>query len=407
MNLKIDFKQIILKFGWLSLGIYSLFSIIALEYSYISLEKIPYFFFAISLGCAVNIFFQITKLSSKFNFLFSESIYLNLQLIIFCLTMSFAQGATNPFSYFLICFIIISAFSLSFSQHCVFILSCALNLFFLQAFTVLFFETPPAAESFYIFSYLTQWIVLLVSAIMSVIFKKLLIQKENQLKELQLKAFKMDNLKNTGAMLSGLCHELASPINAIRIQTDRLQRKLKNHNEIKSIEVIDDSLNDCEKVIRDLNYMQLENHSENIRNASLKNLVHESVNSWKQQNMESSLQFIIDIQENYQVICSPWNFIRSMIHFFDNSIEANSNSIKITATNKNRIIQLTIEDNGNGICQEVLNNFGQAFNTNKRTGNGLGLFSSKLMMEAIGGDLQIQNTINGAKVSMKLNEGIQ
>jgi C4-dicarboxylate-specific signal transduction histidine kinase len=100
---------------------------------------------------------------------------------------------------------------------------------------------------------------------------------------------------------------------------------------------------------------------------------------------------------------------KALLNLIHNSIEAmqtqNVNSRRITFTlssSKNKkYARLTIQDNGPGIKNEMLNRLFEPFNTDKSDGIGMGLSISRSLIEENGGQLVYEKN-DGPGATFKL-----
>jgi nitrogen fixation/metabolism regulation signal transduction histidine kinase len=85
------------------------------------------------------------------------------------------------------------------------------------------------------------------------------------------------------------------------------------------------------------------------------------------------------------------------INLLKNSIEATDNQkgkIKLSALRKNDKTVLTIEDNGKGIPQELMDQVFVPFFTTKEQGSGIGLSLAQQIMRLHGGNISVQSVPN-------------
>jgi two-component system, NtrC family, sensor histidine kinase HydH len=101
---------------------------------------------------------------------------------------------------------------------------------------------------------------------------------------------------------------------------------------------------------------------------------------------------------------------QAFLNIFINAIQAMPNggkiSVNIFPANGNVAIQ--IEDEGNGIETEIMEKIWNPFFTTKEKGTGLGLGIVKNLIEAHGGNLNIENRHEGgAQVTIQLPAGLE
>jgi PAS domain S-box-containing protein len=102
--------------------------------------------------------------------------------------------------------------------------------------------------------------------------------------------------------------------------------------------------------------------------------------------------------------CEPNQLKQLFINIIKNSIEAESKKITIAIGQKDKDhIQITIDDDGNGIEQERLERLGEPFYSSKEKGTGLGLTVSYKIIQSHGGDIHFDSRVNeGTKVTILL-----
>ncbi len=91
-----------------------------------------------------------------------------------------------------------------------------------------------------------------------------------------------------------------------------------------------------------------------------------------------------------------------LINILKNASEAfsvqNNRLIKLTAYNNDNLVMIDIEDNGDGIEPEALDNIFIPFYTTKKTGSGIGLSLSRQILQQHGGQLNVSSQVGKGTV---------
>ena len=110
---------------------------------------------------------------------------------------------------------------------------------------------------------------------------------------------------------------------------------------------------------------------------------------------DKGIRFVCHCQEGIR----PVNLDREKIHrvltnLIHNAIEASSkgDEVRLLVRHDKNIFQLVIEDEGEGIAEEHMDQIFQAFFTTKSQGTGLGLAITKQIVEQHGGKIKIKST---------------
>ena len=122
---------------------------------------------------------------------------------------------------------------------------------------------------------------------------------------------------------------------------------------------------------------------------------------------------IISPNEPIFVTGYPSEFSQVILNLLDNAKdillerEIKNPQITIETTVTNKLIQVSVEDNGEGIDEEIIDKiFNIYFSTKiEKGGSGLGLYMSKLIMESKKmGKIKASNTSHGAKFTISFNQ---
>ena len=110
---------------------------------------------------------------------------------------------------------------------------------------------------------------------------------------------------------------------------------------------------------------------------------------------------------NEPLINSSDEIIYSLGNIIQNAIEHARNSIDVNISWNKEFIFISIKDDGKGFTNEVLEEIGNPYISNKNNNNsmGLGIFIAKNLIENIGGNIKFYNEIHnlGSVVEISLN----
>ncbi len=211
---------------------------------------------------------------------------------------------------------------------------------------------------------------------------------------------KQDRLRALGSLAAGFSHEFASPLNTTKLRLERLKRNGTSESSSEDITEALASIESCEQVIHQMNSSQLDARDFHLKAVKIKDLLTDVIESWKEEH--PSAQLLIEILADEVVQVPPVNFAQVVLNLLDNSFEANpSKEITIRFELFENQYSLTVEDQGDGFPDSILERIGEPFVTTKVNGTGLGLYVSQLFSQSLGGDMILSNIAgSGARVSL-------
>lgn len=222
---------------------------------------------------------------------------------------------------------------------------------------------------------------------------------ERRLKAMTEQSLRAEHLKLVGALTSGFCHEMATPINAIKMNLERLHNK--EEYLVESVEIGLSSVEKLEKSLKNLNEMN--KNKIPLANESIE--LCELVTSLSRELATSH----INLKSSEKEIWLYGN--RSILTkvLFDlllNGIEASSENgaVDVFLAKNEGIVEFKFMNGGKLFPDFVLQHFGEPFVTAKVNGNGLGLYNAYNYAFGVGGSLQISNHEGKAIVAMKLRD---
>jgi two-component system, LuxR family, sensor kinase FixL len=234
-------------------------------------------------------------------------------------------------------------------------------------------------------------------------------QTEARLQELQSELVHISRLTAMGEMASALAHELNQPLSAIANYMKGSRRLLEGSADEKAARLRDALDKAAEQalragqIIRRLRDFVARGESER-RVESVKKLVEEAsalaLVGAKDQGVRVKFQFdpTVDL-----VLADKVQIQQVLLNLLRNAVEAMEGSQKrelvvSTASGKDGIVTIGVADTGSGIAPEVMSQLFQPFVTNKRHGMGVGLSISRTIVEAHGGQIEVEPNPGGGTI---------
>lgn len=297
----------------------------------------------------------------------------------------------------LILLFVVSLIAISFDILPV-LLSAALSAFIWE-----FFFIPPrfrlqvsSAEDAILLT--MYFVIAMVNAVMT--YKVRQIEKVSMKKE-----EKANIIKLYDTFLNSLSHELRTPIATIIGATDNLQannKYLTNDNKKQLLaEISKASLRLNQQVENLLNMSRLESGFLKPKRdwCDINEIVYEVVKKLEDNNV--SQQIIVSIPQSLPLFKLDKIMLEQIIYNLLNNACVHNDLdciVSISATNRENVLQIIVEDNGKGFPKEEIDNVFEKFyrlkNANK-SGTGLGLSIVKGFTEALGGNVCLQNLLTG------------
>ncbi len=250
-------------------------------------------------------------------------------------------------------------------------------------------------------------------------YEELKEQMEEEIKSHQKKTnmlFHQSRLASMGEMISNIAHQWRQPLNTISLvlQNLKLGYALNNLDKQKfdnSMEQIDGSLKYMSETITTFrNYYKTNQEAETF---SSKEVIDEAVSVVGNSLEDLGIKTIIDTQINEQIHGYKNELTQVIVNILGNAKEifekrntANPKIIIKTSKPEDEKLLISIEDNGAGISEDIINQIFDPYFTTKHKdqGTGLGLYMSKIIIkDKFKGELKAINIDNGVRFDIELN----
>ena len=201
------------------------------------------------------------------------------------------------------------------------------------------------------------------------------------------RARQRDRLRAAGAVASGFCHELASPLNAAGLLADRLRRKTQSDAMGEEWDELKESLQRCDHVVRAMAGAAWDPEELSLQTADVTALLRKQAHEWR-----GAVPIRLVSAETSLLAAAPAvglaQTLQSLLH---NAEEASpkDGAIDVESSIEGNDIVVVVSDRGAGVESGVLDALGSPFNSRKGKGRGLGLFSALHFAESLGGSLTL------------------
>ncbi|WP_413575940.1 sensor histidine kinase [Bdellovibrio sp. HCB290] len=396
--------QGIVRFRWIALIFMMLGTVPLLKAGYLLKEQLFYFMAVIALLAVFNGLTQGIWSKPKAS---REQSLLFVQLLVDLLAVAgllFVSGsAANPYIYVLTLHAFLGGMLLRRR-------SVLFAVLILVMLAILQFETNRDAavtvnidrRALY-FDFLFQWVVVMGAWFVAHLFSGLLEKQEERIRSLQNRQHRADRLKSLGALAAGFSHEMATPLNSLKLRLDRGVRKLGDpvaaHTEIQQAQL---SLDECISIFQKMAGVFMTSADGELQKLNLNTVLKDIVRSWEIDN-KITLNKVL-VEKDFFCRLQPLSFAQMILDLLDNAKEASAGVAEITLKLHQNDQEVIIEviDQGAGLAPEVIERLGEPFNTNKQQGNGLGVYSAMMTAQSMGGEFSLSNSASGKGATARL-----
>jgi len=208
--------------------------------------------------------------------------------------------------------------------------------------------------------------------------------KERELLVSQSHVHHANKMASLGEMAAGMAHEINSPIQAINLVAQRVQRQLKKNMSKEdidsSMEKISGSVAKISEIIDSLRNVSRTSTEDEFKNTTLSEIINDVLHITEERFKINNIHFDInyhDISENTLIQCQRLQISQVLINLVNNAFDAihelQDKWIKINITKIAQKIQISITDSGPGIADDIVEKIFEPLFTTKDVGKGTGL----------------------------------
>lgn len=223
-------------------------------------------------------------------------------------------------------------------------------------------------------------------------------QDVTEKRRLESKLIQSEKLAAVGQLAAGLAHEINNPLTAIIANAQILQRDPSLEEEVReSIELIALAGSRAGQVVRNLLDLSRKEQYE-FRLTDLNKNIQKALDLLQYELTSRDIKLTLDLDSHLPpILTSPDHIEGVWINLIVNAIDALSSkderSITITTRKNQREIQVSVQDNGEGIEPERIDRIFEPFYTTKAAGHGtgLGLAVCQQILKLHGGSIAVKS----------------
>lgn len=203
-----------------------------------------------------------------------------------------------------------------------------------------------------------------------------------------------------GEMTSGFAHELNQPLSAIRHYAQgsliRLQSQDPAHALLPALEHIDRQAQRGAETLRNLRRWVSQAQGSPIRTEEWENIsIREAVQHvWQLLRMAQQFPMLIlhsNIDRALTMLLPPVLLEQVLANLILNAAQAGATALWIDASASTQGVHMTLQDNGGGINDALLQQAFQPFKTSRKEGMGLGLVICQRLVRYGQGEINLRN----------------
>ncbi len=234
---------------------------------------------------------------------------------------------------------------------------------------------------------------------------------EQMLRQTQDELIQAAKLAVLGQMSASISHELNNPLAAIRSFAENGRRFLDK----QKFERVDDNLERISgltdrmaKISGQLRSFARKSDSNEVSCIDIAPTIHSAIDLVKPQLKSAMVTLSVEIGESLPPTeVNPIQLEQVLINLLTNALQAlesqQSRHIQLSSEIREEALLICVDDNGPGIKESQQSHLFEPFYTTKKNGLGLGLSISQQIMQAMGGDLLLEQApLGGARFVMKL-----
>ncbi|SHG08529.1 sensor histidine kinase [Ornithinibacillus halophilus] len=228
-----------------------------------------------------------------------------------------------------------------------------------------------------------------------------------EIKEVAQSVYEMANelqryINTQQTFFQNASHELKTPLMTIQGYAEGIKEKIFDDKEQeKGLEVMVSEVNRLKKIINEMILLAKLESEQSVykRERIIVNDLITKVNDRLKPLMnEKHLRLDYKIEEEIYLYADEEKMLRALLNLCFNAVRHAKTLVQIHVTKHKNQVKITIEDDGEGISEELIPHIFQRFVKGKSGETGLGLAIARAIIEQSGGRIEVGNTHQGGAI---------
>lgn len=224
---------------------------------------------------------------------------------------------------------------------------------------------------------------------------------------------RIERLMSVNQLAAGLAHEIRNPLTPIKGFVQLMARKVDQVPNQNHVEIILSEIDRIERLLSEFQQLTVPLRSPDFVKVDMEQMTNGILILMQGQAVSKNIALtssnkdsvfvpnyvdVIDgalIHKNYQVLGDKAQLKQVLINLLKNAIDAvdQNGVVNVTLSSQDKVVVITIEDNGVGMSSDILGKIGTPFFTTKDSGNGVGLSICYNIIEGHGGRIEVDSEV--------------
>lgn len=307
----------------------------------------------------------------------------------------FTGGATNPFAWFYLIPLMVSATVLS-ARATWTMATLAISCYSL----LMVFHQPLAGTHDHMHHdvgftqhVLGMWFGFILSAVLVASFitamANSLRERDRALAAAREQALRDGQLVALGTLAAGAAHELSTPLATMAVLIGELDREQSPDKMRRKIEILRAQIGRCKEALSVMSVSSGEFRADSGSGVGVADFIRAVLDQWRTQRVAGALDTRVQGPDNGARIVDERVVRQSLINLLNNAADASPDELALAATWDADMLDIEILDRGPGLDPDRAGDLGQRQTSDKEYGMGLGLLLSHAAIHKFGGQIAL------------------